>query len=45
MPGTDLVRRYQGKDVVVRVREDGFEFCIAVMSSNVVHAVGALKQR
>jgi hypothetical protein len=26
MPGTDLVRRYQGKDVVVRVREGGFEY-------------------
>lgn len=25
-PGTLLVRRYRGKDVVVRVREDGFEF-------------------
>jgi hypothetical protein len=25
MPGTELVRRYRGKDVVVRVREDGFE--------------------
>src|ERR1022692_2356022 len=25
MPGTDLVRRFQGKDMVVRVREDGFE--------------------
>ena len=24
-PGTVLVRRYQGKDVVVRVREDAFE--------------------
>ena len=24
-PGTLLVRRYQGKDVVIRVREDGFE--------------------
>lgn len=26
MPGTELVRRYRGKDVVVRVREDGFEY-------------------
>jgi len=26
MPGTDLVRRYRGKDIVVRVREDGFEY-------------------
>ncbi len=26
MPGTDLVRRYRGKDVVVRVRNDGFEY-------------------
>src|SRR5215471_3120040 len=25
-PGTDLVCRYRGKDVVVRVREDGFEY-------------------
>ena len=25
MPGTMLVRRYRGKDIVVRVREDGFE--------------------
>jgi hypothetical protein len=25
-PGTLLVRRHQGKDIVVRVREDGFEF-------------------
>jgi hypothetical protein len=24
--GTDLVRRYRGKDIVVRVREDGFEY-------------------
>ena len=26
MPGSELVRRYRGKDVVVRVREDGFEY-------------------
>jgi hypothetical protein len=26
MPGTELVRRYRAKDVVVRVREDGFEY-------------------
>ena len=26
MPGTELVRRYRGKDIVVRVREDGFEY-------------------
>jgi hypothetical protein len=26
MAGTELVRRYRGKDVVVRVREDGFEY-------------------
>src|SRR5580704_8634408 len=25
MAGTELVRRYRGKDIVVRVREDGFE--------------------
>ena len=26
VPGTLLVRRYRGKDIVVRVREDGFEY-------------------
>jgi hypothetical protein len=26
IPGSLLVRRYRGKDVVVRVREDGFEY-------------------
>lgn len=26
MPGTELVRRYRGKDVVLRVRKDGFEY-------------------
>ena len=26
MPGAELVRRYRGKDIVVRVREDGFEY-------------------
>ena len=26
MAGTELVRRYRGKDIVVRVREDGFEY-------------------
>ena len=26
MPGTELVRRYRGKSIVVRVREDGFEW-------------------
>ncbi len=26
IPGSDLVRRYRGKDIVVRVRQDGFEF-------------------
>jgi hypothetical protein len=26
IPGTMLVRRYQGKDIVVGVREDGFEY-------------------
>jgi hypothetical protein len=25
-PGTDLVRRYRGQDIVIRVREDGFEY-------------------
>src|SRR5262245_6656839 len=24
--GTDLVRRYRGRDIVVRVRDDGFEY-------------------
>ena len=24
--GTDLVRRYKGKDIVIRVREEGFEY-------------------
>src|SRR5262245_41950832 len=31
--GTDLVRRYRGKDIVVRVREDGFEFAGQVYRS------------
>jgi hypothetical protein len=26
IPGTDLVRRYRDKDIVIRVREDGFEY-------------------
>ena len=26
IPGTMLVRRYRGKDIVVSVREDGFEY-------------------
>jgi hypothetical protein len=26
MPGSDLVRRYRGKDIVVRVRQEGFEY-------------------
>jgi hypothetical protein len=26
IPGTMLVRRYRGKDIIVRVREDGFEY-------------------
>src|ERR1041384_7348702 len=25
-PGSELVRRYRGKDIVVRVRKDGFEY-------------------
>jgi hypothetical protein len=25
LPGTDLIRRFRGKDVVVRVRRDGFD--------------------
>ena len=26
LPGTDLVRRYRGRNIVVRVRKDGFEY-------------------
>jgi len=26
MPGSELVRRYRGKDIVIRVREEGFEY-------------------
>lgn len=43
LPGTDLVRRYRGKDVVVRVRPDGFEYAGKVhrsLSSAVHNATG-----
>jgi len=42
-PGTELVRRYRGKDVVVRVREGGFECGGQIhrsLSSAVRHATG-----
>jgi hypothetical protein len=31
--GTDLVRRYRGKDIVIRVRDDGFEYAGQVYRS------------
>jgi hypothetical protein len=43
IPGTDLVRRYRGKDIIVRVREDGFEYARVVhrsLSSAVRAATG-----
>ena len=43
MPGTELVRRYRGKDVVVRVRADGFEYAGQIhrsLSSAVREATG-----
>jgi len=43
MPGTELVRRYRGKDIVVRVREDGFEYSGQIhrsLSSAVRQATG-----
>ncbi|HYM11430.1 MAG TPA: DUF2924 domain-containing protein [Bryobacterales bacterium] len=40
-PGTLLVRRYQGKDVVVRVRQDGFE-CDGRLYSSLSAAVRAV---
>jgi hypothetical protein len=43
IPGTLLVRRYQGKDIVVRVRQDGFEYDGAIhrsLSSAVRAATG-----
>jgi Protein of unknown function (DUF2924) len=43
MPGSELVRRYQGKDIVVRIREDGFEYDGQIhrsLSSAVRHATG-----
>jgi len=43
MAGTELVRRYRGKDIVVRVREDGFEYSGQIyrsLSSAVRQATG-----
>ncbi len=43
MPGTELVRRYRGKDIVVRVRKDGFEYAGQIhrsLSSAVREATG-----
>jgi hypothetical protein len=43
MPGTELVRRYRGKDIVVRVRKEGFEYDSQIhrsLSSAVRHATG-----
>ena len=43
MPGSDLVRRYRGKDIIVRVREEGFEYDGQIhrsLSSAVRHATG-----
>jgi len=43
-PGSMLVRRYRGKDIVVRVREDGFEYDSQVhrsLSSAVRAATGS----
>jgi hypothetical protein len=43
MPGTELVRRYRGKNIVVRVREDGFEYADHIhrsLSSAVREATG-----
>jgi hypothetical protein len=43
MPGAELVRRYRGKDVVVRVRKDGFEYAGKIhrsLSSAVREATG-----
>ena len=43
MPGTELVRRYRGKDIVVRVRQDGFEYAGKIyrsLSSAVREATG-----
>jgi Protein of unknown function (DUF2924) len=43
MPGSELVRRYRGKDVVVRVRENGFEYSGQIhrsLSSAVRQATG-----
>jgi len=43
MPGTELVRRYRGKDVVVRVRKEGFEYSGQIhrsLSSAVRQATG-----
>lgn len=43
MPGTELVRRYRNKDIVVRVRQNGFEYAGKVhrsLSSAVREATG-----
>jgi Protein of unknown function (DUF2924) len=43
MPGTQLVRRYRGKDIVVHIREDGFEYAGQIhrsLSSAVRQATG-----
>ena len=44
LPGSDLVRRYQGKDVVVRVRQDGGFECngriYTSLSKAVIEATG-----
>jgi hypothetical protein len=43
IPGAELVRRYRGKDIVVRVRKDGFEYAGNIhrsLSSAVRQATG-----
>jgi hypothetical protein len=43
MAGTELVRRYRGKDIIVRVRQDGFEYAGKIhrsLSSAVREATG-----
>lgn len=39
LPGSDLVRRYQGKDVVVRVRQDGGFECAGRIYTSLSKAV------
>lgn len=41
LPGSDLVRRYQGKDIVVRVREDGGFECDGSVYRSLSKAVTA----